>query len=326
MVSRGWPAGRCGTSRAPVLADTMGGTTGISHPPKAALGRVTCRVNAQYGTTTALASPVTVPAVHKTASRARAARSPMRSCPTNRGTDPMDPSRESMGRLGCRCAVRPGSSAGRTFAGALLADWARGVLAAAEVLDAGIASLRTVATTRLRVAASHTIAELLLPGWLATLAAQSPDTAVSLAAVNSSEAARQVLAAEADIEVVEGPDPRLVQREPTSGTRAALDRALARYLPAAPAVLELSTASAVRSAAAAGAGPAVLSSLAVADDLAAGRLREVPVDGADLHRSLRAVWPRGQRPTGPARDLLAIAGRLVMSLAPTRPAVDPAGP
>ena len=43
-------------------------------------------------------------------------------------------------------------------------------------------------------------------------------------------------------------------------------------------------------------------------DTAAGRLVQVPVVGADLTRRLRAVWPDGQRPGGPALDLLRIAG------------------
>ncbi len=102
---------------------------------------------------------------------------------------------------------------------------------------------------------------------------------------------------------------RLVQREPTSGTRGALQSALAAHGPLAAPLLELSTASAVRSAVAAGAGPAVLSNLAVDDDIAAGRLAPVPLTGADLTRQLRAVWPEGQRPAGPARDLLHIASR-----------------
>src|SRR6476469_4247727 len=55
--------------------------------------------------------------------------------------------------------------------GALLAEWARGVLAAADVLGAGIASLRSDRSARLRVAASLTVAEHLLPGWLVVLAA-----------------------------------------------------------------------------------------------------------------------------------------------------------
>ena len=55
--------------------------------------------------------------------------------------------------------------------------------------------------------------------------------------------------------------------------------------------------------------PAVLSSLAVQDDLDHRRLGQVAVADVDLARALRAVWPTGQRPTGPARDLLAIAAR-----------------
>jgi hypothetical protein len=32
----------------------------------------------------------------------------------------------------------------------------------------------------------------------------------------------------------------------------------------------------------------------------------VPVDEVRLARDLRAVWPTGHRPTGPARDLLSL--------------------
>jgi DNA-binding transcriptional LysR family regulator len=100
---------------------------------------------------------------------------------------------------------------------------------------------------------------------------------------------------------------RLVQREPTSGTRAALEAALSGQPPMAAPLLELSTTSAVRAAVAAGAGPAALSRLAVGDDLDRGRLVPVPVAGVDLARELRAVWPAGRRLSHPARDLLHIA-------------------
>lgn len=102
---------------------------------------------------------------------------------------------------------------------------------------------------------------------------------------------------------------RLVHREQNSGTRTSLEAALAAYGPMARPLMELSTTSAVRSAVIAGAGPAVLSDLAVHDDIASGRLVDVKVRGTDLTRVLRAVWPAGQRPTGPARDLLAITGQ-----------------
>jgi molybdate transport repressor ModE-like protein len=235
-----------------------------------------------------------------------------------------------------------------TAAGALLADWARDVLHAAEVLEGGIRSLREDREGRLLVAASLTVAEHLLPIWLARFAAERPGTAVRLAASNSADVAATLLRGTAEIGFVEGPGlpaglqerevardrlvvvvppghpwtrrrrpveadelagTRLVQREPTSGTRASLEAALAGVGPMATPLLELSTTSAVRSAVAAGAGPAVLSDLAVRDDVAVGRLVVVPVHGLDLGRSLRAVWPTGQRLSGPAADLLRLTGR-----------------
>ena len=57
----------------------------------------------------------------------------------------------------------------------------------------------------------------------------------------------------------------------------------------------------------AGAGPAVLSGLAVAADLAGGRLVEVAVEGIDLERALRAVWPSRRRLGGAASALLRVA-------------------
>ncbi|NTW38944.1 MAG: LysR family transcriptional regulator [Cellulomonadaceae bacterium] len=233
-----------------------------------------------------------------------------------------------------------------TAAGILLADWAQGVLDAASTLATGIASLRADTDAKLRVAASLTIAEHLLPHWLVQLANDLPGTAVSLDAMNSVHVEEAVLAGSVDLGFVEGPRApagmasriighdrlavvvppdhpwahrgeavtgfeltreRLVQREPSSGTRTALEDALRAFGPLAPPVLELSTTTAVRAAAAAGAGPAVLSALAIGQDVAAGRLVEVPVEGADLRRRLRAVWPRGQRPGGPATALLRIA-------------------
>jgi DNA-binding transcriptional LysR family regulator len=102
----------------------------------------------------------------------------------------------------------------------------------------------------------------------------------------------------------------LASREGGSGTRDTLAAALATALgPAvaqAPAALSLSTTAAVRAAALAGAAPAVISDLAVSDDLAAGRLIRVETHGLDLRRALRAVWNGpSSPPAGPARDLIA---------------------
>jgi hypothetical protein len=56
----------CRMSSAPVAADTIGGTTGISQPPNAASGSTVCWVNIRNGMLTAVNEPPTVPAVHNT--------------------------------------------------------------------------------------------------------------------------------------------------------------------------------------------------------------------------------------------------------------------
>ncbi|MGV0742420.1 LysR family transcriptional regulator [Mycolicibacterium sp. XJ870] len=109
----------------------------------------------------------------------------------------------------------------------------------------------------------------------------------------------------------------LVSREIGSGTRDALTAALRNVLgdathQANPAI-ELSSATAMRAAVLAGAGPAVMSRLAVEDDLTMGRLHAVPIAELDLQRELRAIWLGGGRtpPAGAVRDLLShiAAGR-----------------
>ena len=105
----------------------------------------------------------------------------------------------------------------------------------------------------------------------------------------------------------------LVCREPGSGTRQALTAALDAALPGvrqADPVLELAGPPRCGRPIIAGAGPGALSSLAVADDIALGRLRPVAVSGVELVRDLRAVWSGGPYPPGgPVRDLVSIAAR-----------------
>lgn len=234
-----------------------------------------------------------------------------------------------------------------TDAGRLLVGWSTPVLNAAAELDAGIDSLRERRDGHLAIAASFTVAEYLLPAWLVALAAEQtaaarPRTAVHLAVHNSDQVIAEILDGTTELGFVEGPDlppglahqvvardelvvvvppghpwtrrapdvaalaaTPLVAREAGSGTRRAYERAVS---PADPAV-ELSSTSAIRSAVLAGAGPAVLSDLAVHDDLATGRLIRVRVHGLVLTRDLSAVWADGSTPTGPARDLLRIATR-----------------
>ena len=134
----------------------------------------------------------------------------------------------------------------------------------------------------------------------------------------------------------------LVSREGGSGTRDTLAAALAAALGPgtvqAPAALSLSTTAAVRSAVLAKAAPAVISELAVADELAAGGLVEIQTPELDLRRALRVIWtgkeparrcgarpdhPYPQPPTCQARHPRpqAVASRIVI-LYSRRPPAD----
>ncbi|MEU1461881.1 LysR family transcriptional regulator [Streptomyces sp. NPDC005727] len=245
-------------------------------------------------------------------------------------------------QLGVALVDRSPRGSRLTDAGALVTDWARRVVEAAAAFDAGARALRDRRDSRLRVAASMTIAEYLLPGWLLALHAERPDTAVSLLAGNSAKVAELLLDGEADLGFVEGltlpagldsaviardrlivvtapghPWARrrrpltpselaatpLILRERGSGTRQVLDTALGGL---ARPLIELSSTTAVKASAVSGAGPSVLSELAVGEELAMRRLVRIPVEGVALRRDLRAVWPTGHRPTGPARELLSL--------------------
>lgn len=97
----------------------------------------------------------------------------------------------------------------------------------------------------------------------------------------------------------------LVTRERGSGTRLSAERLLAEagHTPVAPLV-EFPTTAAIRTAVAAGAGPAILSILAVRDDLATGRLIRVRVGGVRFIRELRAVYQETSSEYGEAARLL----------------------
>ncbi len=79
-----------------------------------------------------------------------------------------------------------------TTAGALIADWAREVVDAEQRLVAAAAALRRPDRPSLAIAASQTIAEELLPRWLAQLRAEMPGVEVALTVANSTEVGRLV--------------------------------------------------------------------------------------------------------------------------------------
>jgi DNA-binding transcriptional LysR family regulator len=247
--------------------------------------------------------------------------------------------------LGLALLVRTATGSRLTPQGQVVADWARATLTAAGDLVAGVAALRRRQSASLRVAASMTVAEYLMPGWLMSFRRVEPDVEVSLRVANSETVAEMVRTDQVDLGFIESPtapgdlasrrvtgdrlvvvvspahpwtrrrkpvsatelaQTRLVVREPGSGTRIALERMLGRDRMAEP-LLELSSNAAVKVAVESGVAPAVLSILAVAADVRDGRLRDIPVDELRLTRPLRALWQRRRRLTEPAATLVRLA-------------------
>ena len=257
-------------------------------------------------------------------------------------------------QTGVVLVVRTPRGSQLTPAGVVVAEWADRLLGVAQHVDAGLASLRSETRKRIKLVASLTVAEQLMPRWLVSLqaaalrhGATAPE--VIMTATNSDHAIAAVRDGDADLGFIETPhvpsglrsrvvgrdelvvivppdhkwarrarslsaselsETPLVTREAGSGTRdsltAALRQKLGDSMKQAPPVLELSSAAAVRAAVLAGAGPAVMSRLAVVDDVAAGRLRTVAVPELDLRRDLRAIWVGGRiPPAGAVRDLLS---------------------
>lgn len=110
-----------------------------------------------------------------------------------------------------------------TPTGELLVQWAGEVLDAAHRLDAGIAALRSDRRGHLSIAASLTIAEHMLPGWLVGLRAQQvrrglPPTEVTMTATNSERVVAMVTAGEVAVGFIEGPDAPAGLRRRLVGT------------------------------------------------------------------------------------------------------------
>lgn len=215
---------------------------------------------------------------------------------------------------------------------------AKRALEALETVAQVVEHSRAHGSVDLRLSASHTIGEFLVPGWLADFRAKRSDVHPQLEIVNSRGVLDAVRQHRSDIGFVEGPEPLdglqamtvardelvvvvaashpwatrrsvtvgdltaepYLTREAASGTRAVAAAALADAgVELAPSFQAASLQSVKR--ALAGGGFTLISRLTIESEQRAGTLVGLPVRNLDLRRELRAVRRRRPAPTGAAR-------------------------
>lgn len=220
--------------------------------------------------------------------------------------------------------------------GLLVAEWATPLLEHFEELSRSMTALRDHHREVLIVATSLTIAERLVPNWLARLAEAHPGIHIRIVQQNSAAVVETIRSGDAHLgfvesdeeyedlsQVVVGSDELvavvapthpwaqgksvtvnelastpLVWREPGSGTASSARQSLGDTQIADPAAVLVGNL-AVSAAVVNGVAPAILSSLTVADDLALGRLRQVQVADWCPLRQFRAVWTGDPDAPGP---------------------------
>lgn len=246
--------------------------------------------------------------------------------------------------VGLELLDRSSGRARLTPSGLAVAQWSDRILDGVRSLVAGAAALRSESRTQLRIAASMTVAEYLVPLWIDRLRKSEPDLGISLQMGNSAQVAEMVKRRHVEMGFIEGrstfPDLRsrivgpdnlvvvvapshpwarrrqplsasmlaatpLVLREVGSGTREVLESALAEVGLNITPLVELGSTTAIKAAIESGAGAAVLSRLATEADVENGHLIQVPIKGLDLGRSIRAVWARDRQLSNSAKRLLA---------------------
>lgn len=245
-------------------------------------------------------------------------------------------------RHGLNLVARSPRGSVLTEDGQAVVGWARTVLREVAMLETGLEALTEQRRGSVSIAASLTIAEYLVPGWIARLRSRFPDVVAGLVVVNSDDVVAMVRAGQVRIGFVEGPvvatglvmktvghdelivaaapehpwartrrpitreellEMPLVLREPGSGTRTTFEQVVG----AEPlAALQASSTHAVLGAALNNVGPAVVSEIAARQDIEAGRLVAVPTE-LNLRRALRATWRANARLRSPLTDLVDIA-------------------
>ena len=243
-----------------------------------------------------------------------------------------------------------------TASGEVLADYARRVFGLLAEAEAAMADASAMRRGSLAVGASPTLGTYLLPRALVYFRRRFPGVSLRLEVENSHVLRGRLLDGSLDLGLTEAdvswPDletrvlmqdelvpiapprhplarkrnvtPEMLCREPFvvrdtgSATRSLVERSLAAAGHAITPVLSLGSTEAVKQAVAAGMGVAMVSRLAVAGDVAAGRLVVLKVNGLTVRRPVYDVRPRGRSESKAAAAFRCILKHAVRGTLPER--------
>ena len=248
------------------------------------------------------------------------------------------------GACDVRLLDRTGRGAVPTEAGKVLLEHARRVLAALQRTEQAVQQFRRAEKVTLVLGASTIPGTYLVPAAVAQLRQKHPTVSVTVATGDSAAVQEMLATGLVEAAVLGSPaTDRRVEGEPIghdriilvapavhrwqrialkelagepvdmretgSGTGAVVGDAL-RTAGLAPAELTISlvagSSEAVKQAVLAGCGVAFLSEVAVRHELAAGILREIPVEGLAIERTFTLAWRRGRSLSPAAAAFCAI--------------------
>lgn len=220
-----------------------------------------------------------------------------------------------------------------TEAGHVLQRHAARIFASESAAEAELAELSGLTRGRLSIGASTTIGSYLIPHVFSAFHREYPEVKLELEIANTSVIQAMVLDDRIDLGLTEGFGAReqlvaevvhydemvviappghpllarraveardlsgfaLISRERGSGTREVIEAALAaRGVELSPA-MALGSTEAIKSVVASGAGLAIVSRLAVEQELTSGRLRAIEVTDLSIRRALHMVRLGGKR-------------------------------
>lgn len=244
-------------------------------------------------------------------------------------------------QLGLTLLDRGGRPIRLTDAGQTLYARARELFGVERIAEQELREIRGLKRGVLRIGASTTIATYMLPPYLGRFHLRHPGIRIRATSANTRTVLRMLLESRVDVALVEGPvshpqveiqpwredelvvishpenlllsQPSLdvamlvreqfIVREPGSGTRDVIARALALHGARLAKTMRVGGTEAIKQAVAAGLGLAIVSRAAAADQLALGKIAVLSVNGLVMRRTLSQIKLRGRVPTAAAREL-----------------------